>query len=197
MSNEFTFQGDAYWGKFGDAQSLSTYQPPARFISYESTNVSGGNLRTRWRRRFSDKSDIYLQAYWSHDHRIGSNFGEDRDTFDFDFLHRLAPTTHEQFTWGIGIRMSPSMNTRTVSTAGFNPSRRTESIYSGFLQEELRLVPGKLSLIAGSKLEHNNYTGFEYQPNARLLFTPAASFLMGFRVTRCPHPGSRERRHPG
>src|SRR3569623_308036 len=33
--SEFTFQGDAYWGKFGDAQSLSTYQPPASFISYK------------------------------------------------------------------------------------------------------------------------------------------------------------------
>jgi iron complex outermembrane receptor protein len=183
-ANEFTFQGDAYWGKFGDAQSLSTYQPPAAFISYQSTNVSGVNLRTRWRRRFRDKSDIYLQAYWSHDHRIGSNFGEERDTYDIDFLHRLAGTPHQQFTWGAGIRISPSTTTHSVPTDGFNPSDRTESIYSGFLQEELHLVPDKLSLIVGSKLEHNNYTGFEYQPNARLLFTPTGKFSVWASVSR-------------
>jgi iron complex outermembrane receptor protein len=183
-SDEFTFQGDAYWGKFGDAQSLSSYQPPATFISYASTNVSGVNLRTRWRRRFSDKSDIYLQAYWSHDHRIGPNFGEERDTYDVDFLHRLAATPHQQFTWGAGIRLSPSTTKHTVPTDGFNPGDRTESIYNGFLQEELRLVPGKLSLTAGTKLEHNNYTGFEYQPNARLLFTPADNFSAWVSVSR-------------
>jgi len=183
-SDEFTFQGDAYWGKFGDAQSLSTYQPPGTFISYQSTNVSGGNLRTRWRRRFSDKSDIYLQAYWSHDHRIGSNFGEERDNYDVDFLHRLAPTPHQQFTWGAGIRLSPSTTRHTVPTDGFNPADRTESIYSGFIQEEFRLVPGTLSLTVGTKLEHNNYTGFEYQPNARLLFTPTSKFSAWASVSR-------------
>jgi len=182
--SEFTFQGDAYWGKFGDAQSLSTYQPPASFISYKSTNVSGANLRTRWRRRFSDKADIYLQAYWSHDHRIGSNFGEERDTYDIDFLHRLAPSPHQQFTWGAGIRISPSTTTHTVPTDGFNPEDRTESIYSGFVQEELRIIPGKFSLIAGSKIEHNNYTGFEYQPNGRLLFTPTGKFTAWASVSR-------------
>ena len=182
--DELTFQGDAYWGKFGDAQSLSTYDPPSSFISYKSTNVSGGNLRARWRRRFGDQSDLYLQAYWSHDHRIGSNFGEERDTYDVDFLHRTAATPHQQFTWGAGIRLSPSTTTHTVPTDGFDPENRTESIYSGFVQEELRLVPGKLSLIAGSKLEHNNYTGFEYQPNGRVLFTPTGKFSAWASVSR-------------
>jgi iron complex outermembrane receptor protein len=183
-TDEFTVQGDAYWGKFGDAQNLSTYEPPTSFTSYSSTNVSGGNLRTRWRRRFSDKSDIYLQAYWSHDHRIGSNFGEDRDTYDVDFLNRLRATPRQQFTWGAGIRLSPSEVTQTISTDGFNPSSRTEGIYSGFVQEELRLVPEKLTLTAGSKLEHNNYTGFEYQPNVRLLFTPTEKFSAWGSVAR-------------
>ena len=182
--NEFTFQGDAYWGKFGDAQSLSAYQPADSFISYKSTNVSGGNLRTRWRRQFTNKSDVYLQAYWSHDHRIGSNFGEERDTYDVDFLHRFPATAHQQFTWGAGIRISPSTTKHTVPTDGFDPAARTESVYSGFLQEELRLVPGKLSIIAGSKLEHNSYTGFEYQPNARLLITPTEKFSAWASIAR-------------
>lgn len=183
-SDEFTLQGDGYWGKFGDAQTLSTYEPPAIYISYKSTNVSGGDLRTRWRRRFSDTSDIYLQAYWAHDHRIGSNFGEDRDTFDVDFLHRLPATHRQQFTWGAGLRLSPSSTTQTIRAYKFIPDGRTESIYSAFLQEELRLVPGKLSFTAGSKLEHNNYTGFEYQPNARLLFTPTNSFSAWASISR-------------
>jgi iron complex outermembrane recepter protein len=183
-SGEGTLQGDAYWGKFGDAQRLSTYQPPATFISYESTNVSGGNLRTRWRRRFHNQSDMYLQAFWSFDHRIGSNFGENRNTFDVDFLHRLGATPRQQFTWGLGIRISPGKVKQVVPTDTFVPLARTDRIYSAFLQEELRLVPDKLSLIIGSKLENNNYTGFEYQPSARLLFTPSQNFSVWASVSR-------------
>lgn len=181
---EFTFQGDAYWGKFGDAQTLSTYVPPRSFTSYQSTNVSGGNLRARWRRQFSNHSDIYLQTFWSHDHRIGSNFGEDRDTFDVDFLHRLAATRFQQFTYGVGLRLSPSTVTQTVPTDRFDPLHKTDSIYSAFVQEELRLFPNRLSLTLGSKLEHNNYTGFEYQPNGRLLFTPTNRLSAWASVSR-------------
>src|SRR6185503_3713151 len=183
-SNQFTLQGDAYWGKFGDAQRLSTYNPPAAFISYKSTNVSGGNLRTRWRRVFKNKSDVYIQAFWSHDHRTGSNFGEDRNTFDFDFLHRFPASAHQQFTYGFGIRLSPSTVSETIATNVFDPADKTDSIYSAFVQEELRIVPDKLSLTIGTKLEHNNYTGFEYQPNARLLFTPTDKFSAWAAVSR-------------
>ena len=182
--SEVTIQGDAYWGKFGDAQSLSTYTPPASYISYQSTNVSGGNLLARWRRKFSNRSDIYLQSFWSHEHRIGSNFGEDRDTFDVDFLHRLGATRFQQFTYGLGMRISPSTVTQTVPTDTFIPLHKTDSIYSAFLQEELRLIPNKLSLSLGSKFEHNNYTGFEYQPNGRLLFTPTQKFSAWASVSR-------------
>ena len=183
-SDEVTVQGDAYWGKFGDAQVVSSYQPPASFISYESTNVSGGNLRTRWRRRFHDKSDIYLQAFWSYDHRIGSNFGEDRNTFDIDFLNRFAATRRQQLTWGAGLRLSPGTVRQVVPTDTFSPLSKTDSIYSAFLQEELRFIPDKLSLVLGTKLEHNNYTGFEYQPNARLLFTPTQNFSAWTSISR-------------
>ena len=143
--------------------------------------MSGGNLRALWRRKFSDRSDIYLQAFWSHDHRIGSNFGEDRDTFDVDFLHRLAATRFQQFTYGLGIRLSPSTVSQTIPTDTFTPLHKTDSIYSAFLQEELRLVPDRLSLTLGSKFEHNNYTGFEYQPNARLLLRLRRSSLHGLQ----------------
>jgi iron complex outermembrane receptor protein len=183
-ANEITVQGDAYWGKFGDAQSLSTYVPPAASISYASTNASGGDILGRWRREFSDHSDLYLQGFWSHDHRIGSNFGEDRDTFDLDFLHRLAATKSQQFTYGLGLRLSPSTVKQVIPTATFDPLSKTDSIYSAFLQEELHIVPDKLSFVVGSKLEHNNYTGFEYQPNGRLLFTPTPTFSAWAALSR-------------
>ncbi|MGH7870250.1 MAG: TonB-dependent receptor plug domain-containing protein, partial [Candidatus Dormibacteraceae bacterium] len=51
------------------------------------------------------------------------------------------------------------------------------------------LVREKLALTIGSKLEHNNYTGFEVQPSARLLWrrTPGQAFWVSIsRAVRTP-----------
>lgn len=177
-------EGNAYLGRLGDAQTLSTFAPPATFISYQSTNVDGGNLLGRWRRDLPNHADLYLEAYWSHDHRIGPNFGETRDTIDLDFLHRTPPTRWQQFTYGAGARWSPSRTHVSVPTDRFVPGSETESIYSGFLQEELKFVPNRLSLTLGSKLEHNSYTGFEYEPSGRLLFTPRDNQTLWASISR-------------
>lgn len=180
----FTVQDDTYKGDFGDAQRLSTLAPPAAFISYARMSVSGGNLLGRWRRDLGDRSDIYLQAYYDRTFRIGSNFGETRNTFDIDFLHRLPLGERNEFTYGLGARLSPSTYKQTLPALNFLPHDKTDSIYSAFLQDEVTLKPKKLSLSVGAKLEHNNYSGFEFQPSARLLYTPTEHRSLWTAVTR-------------
>jgi iron complex outermembrane receptor protein len=182
--DELTIQGDAYISRLGDALTISTYTPPSTRISYDPTDASGGNLLGRWRRNFASGGDIYLQGFWSHDYRIGPNFGETRDMFDVDFLHRTPATHRQQFTYGAGIRISPSRTKRTTPTILFDPTQKTWSIYSAFLQDEVQLVPKRLTLTIGAKLQHDNYTGFEYQPNGRLLWTPAEHATLWAAVSR-------------
>jgi len=52
-------------------------------------------------------------------------------------------------------------------------SARTDPLYSAFLQDEISLAP-ELWLTVGSKFEQNSYTGFEYEPSARLAWTPGS-----------------------
>ena len=182
--DDTTVQGDAYIGHLGDAQVISTFVPANTYTSYQSTNVYGGNLLGRWRRTLSGDAALYFQGFWAHDFRVGPNFGETRDTIDVDFLHRTPSAGFQQFTYGLGARWSPSSTHVSVSTDHFLPHSETESNYSGFLQEELRLVPNKLVFTLGSKLEHNSYTGFEYQPNGRLLFTPRPDMTLWASISR-------------
>ena len=182
--NEYMIEGDGYWGKFGDAQALATYAPPQEFISYKSMNVAGGALVGRWRKNISAKSDMYVQGYWWHDHRIGSNFGEDRDTFDIDFLHRFWMGDRNQISWGLGARVSPSKVKMTVPTITFNPAQQTDWIATAYAEDNLRLVPDKLALIVGSKFDWNNYTNYEDQPSARLMYTPTPTATLWAAVSK-------------
>jgi len=49
----------------------------------------------------------------------------------------------------------------------FAPTVLSQTLYSGFLQDEIMLAR-RVYLTIGSKLEHNGYTGFEFEPSARV-----------------------------
>jgi iron complex outermembrane recepter protein len=49
-----------------------------------------------------------------------------------------------------------------------SPEERTDSVATAFVQDEITLVPDALRFTAGCKLEHNDYSEFEFQPSTRL-----------------------------
>jgi len=69
--------------------------------------------------------------------------------------------------------------------------KRRTVIYSWFVQDQIGIAPGKLSLILGSKFEHNNRSGFEVQPNGRLMWTPTMHQTVWAAVTRAVRTPSR------
>ena len=174
----FTFQGDIYSEGAGEATTYALYSPPSQVNAYGTADLTGGNLLGRWKRVLNEGSDFQLQAYFDRTNHFEPEFGETRDTFDIDFLHHLTLPGQQNFLWGVGARVSPSNLVQTVPTIDFLPHHLTDHIYSGFVQDEIPFFNRRLSLTLGSKFQHNNYTGFEVQPSARLLWnrTPRQSF---------------------
>ena len=69
---------------------------------------------------------------------------------------------------------------------------RGESLFSGFIQDEITLIEDRLKLIIGSKFEHNDHTGFEIQPNARFsVDTPYENHTLWGSVARALQTPSR------
>jgi iron complex outermembrane receptor protein len=118
--------------------------------------------------------------------------GESRDTFDVDYVQHARIFGGHNLTWGLGARVSPSKFLQATPGISFLPAQQTDSIYSGFLQYELPIVRDKLTLTAGSKLEHNNFSGFEYEPSVRLLWTPTKNQSFWTAVTRAVRTPSRQ-----
>src|SRR6202034_1981814 len=46
-------------------------------------------------------------------------------------------------------------------------------LFSAFIQDEITLRPERLTWTMGTKLEHNDFTGFEIEPSVRMAFTPS------------------------
>jgi iron complex outermembrane recepter protein len=64
-------------------------------------------------------------------------------------------------------------------------------VISGFIQDELTLLKDKLWLTIGSKFEHNDYSGFEGQPSARIMWAPHVQHRLWAGVSRAVRTPSR------
>ena len=187
--DRLTFQGDLYNGDAGESVNITTYSPAAVTNVQKNVELSGGNLLGRWRRELHEGSDIQVQAYYDWTNHHEPNLGETRNTFDIDFLHHLT-LPRQDFLWGLGARVSPTHFLQAVPSVRFAP-HRTDQLYSVFLQDEIAVVSNRLWLTLGSKFLHNNYTGFEIQPTARLLWAPNPRQALWTAVTRAVRTPSR------
>ncbi len=168
----FTLQGDIYDEGAGETVTAVTYAPPYQQIVQGTEHLSGGNILGRWEHTQGEGKDFQLQFYYDRTSRHEPNFADDRNTFDFDFLDHFRLPARQQIAWGFGARASTGRNPIIVSGLYFIPGTRTDTLYTGFIQDEIEFVQDRLSLQFGTKLLKTNYTGFQLQPTARLLWTP-------------------------
>ena len=185
-------QGDLYKGRDGERVAISLYSPPSVAVIQDPAHrTSGGNVVARWRHVMSATSDYELRGYFDRTSRFSPQLDEIRNTIDLDFLYHFAPDARQDVLLGVGARWSPDHIGQKFATLDFAPHDETDSIYSWFAQDRVAIVPNALSLTLGSKFEHNNRSGFDVQPNVRLLWTPTQHQTYWAAVTRAVRTPSR------
>jgi iron complex outermembrane recepter protein len=189
--DHFTLQGDYYNGD-------------ANIATGGDSGLNGGNVLGRWTRDFSGDSSMSLQLYYDHTYlsdpfppnTIGAlvvapagTLTDSLDTYDLDFHHHFLLDDHNNFTWGLGYRFTHDV---TVNEPGyaFVPSTLDQSLYNIFAQDEFRFLDN-LFLTAGSKVEHNDYTGYEFEPSARLKWDVTENQMVWAAVSRAVRMPSR------
>jgi iron complex outermembrane receptor protein len=165
-------EGDAYQGDQHQALDLTLLAPPFSQEIATQTALIGGNVLARWTRSYSERSEMSLQFSYAADRRDDPTLQTFTQWIDFEFQDRFALSKRHDIVWGLEYRATPSTFGNTFQVS-FLPPSQTLSLFSGFVQDEVSLVPNRLHVIAGAKLEHAEYTGFNAQPNGRLLWTPS------------------------
>ena len=193
--DSITLQGDIYQGTENAQRYLpvtSTVSPSLLNIVNDTDNVSGMNILGKWKHEIDKTSDTTIQAYYDDVNRKSQfvGFEEDTKTFDFDFQHDILLNKYNNVTWGLGYRIIDS-GFKNSFYINFNPESQIDQLFSGFLQDKIFIIPDTLSLTLGSKLEHNDFTGFEYQPSARLAYTPNSRQTFWGSVSRAVHTANQ------
>ncbi len=186
--NSLTFQGDQYVGTIGGKAVVNPF-----FLSPEvkDDDILGKNLMVRWQHRFSTTSEMTIQLYHDQFERNDiDGFGELRNTFDLDFQHAFTIGEHQEIIWGFGYRTTRD-NFRVIPIVGFFPDHREDTLRSAFIQDEITLLDNQLRFTMGTKYEYNDYTGSEFQPSVRLLWTPAPTHVFWAATSRAVRSPSR------
>ncbi|MEZ4483425.1 MAG: TonB-dependent receptor [Syntrophotaleaceae bacterium] len=188
-----TVQGDAYNGTEGQTNEEFSLTPPDfRLATDSDTDFSGGNLLLRWDRASSPSSKLSLQAYFDHTQRDETALlKESRDTLDIDFNHRCPLGQSQEIVWGLGYRINWDAIDPNEPIIAFDDNDQTDHTVSLFFQDEIVLKEDLLRLILGTKLERNDYTGFEFQPNARVIWTPSPHHSLWAAASRAVRTPSR------
>lgn len=184
-----TVQGDVYETKAEQSVLATSLVPPTTAYVPDTARSQGGNLLLRWQRVLSQDENWHVQAYLDHT-RVRDVLHEQRvSTLDLEWQHRFRLSPQQEITWGLGLRQVKDALDGSF-TVSLDPDQRSTLLYSGFLQDEISLRDD-LSLTVGSKLEHNDFTGFEVQPSARLLWRASPTDSVWASVSRAVQTPSR------
>ena len=196
--NHFTFQGDYVYSAspfnvlFPNLENYTKYGPNIPLMR-DVQRSAGGNVLFRFNHQFSEESDLAVQTYFDHSER--KDFGTQKrvDTFDLDFKHRFPLPGRQNFMYGGGYRVLPDS---IENGAWFyaDPAHRTPQVFNAFVQDEIDLVEKRLRLTLGTKVEHNDYTHWETEPNARLTWLPTSRQTIWAAVSRAVQVPGRDYR---
>jgi iron complex outermembrane receptor protein len=185
-TDTLTLQGDSFYQNAADTQ----YAGSSKHYSYDYRN--GQNILGRWSHVVSDTSDFSLQMYYDRTKFRDVFETYEGNTFDLDFQHHFELMPGHQMLYGLGARAQTDNNgTNFLAVPLVSPTARDPYVFNAFLQDTITLIPDRLHLILGAKVEANNYTGPDLQPSGRLLWTPTEQTSVWAAVSQAVRTPSR------
>ena len=191
--DSITLQGDYYRGDAEFTVRSPLLMPPWSGPVDGAGKVSGGNVLGRWQRTWGPRSELSAQLYYDHTARSGELHGERRHTVDLELQHRFPLLQRHDLMWGLGYRVARDEIDDSF-TISFDPQQHVQQLASAFFQDQMSLLEDRLRFTVGGKLEHHQWTGFEWQPSARVGYTPNQRHALWAAVSRAVRTPARNER---
>ncbi|MFH0725001.1 MAG: TonB-dependent receptor [Pseudomonadota bacterium] len=189
--DEICLQGDVFKGDSGGKVYFATQMPPYTQLQNDSSSNTGGHLLGRWDHAVSDKSKLSLQFYYDRTDVDLLKTQTSVDTVDLELIHQYALAAHNELSWGIGYRFISDELISTDWGFDISPKKQEFQLESLFVQDVHSFLNETLRLTVGSKFEHNDFTGVEIQPSARLHWVPENTYSFWAAASRAVRTPSR------
>ncbi|WP_232492642.1 TonB-dependent receptor plug domain-containing protein [Novosphingobium kaempferiae] len=188
-----TLQGDFSSGHANEPKFIfnGNLLQPGSLLLDGREEFHAGSALARWAHKQSEKFDWSVQAYYERtirDNPLSTHLHW--ELADLDLAMHWDPAGAHDLNWGVGARIMHDSATTGPLFSLSDPSR-TDRWVSGYVQDDISIVPDKVRLTVGAKVEHNNFTGFEFQPSVRLFVRPDRHLAFWGAVSRAVRTPSR------
>ncbi len=199
-TGELSFKTEVYRVRSNDvwiSPSVLAFSTPGKPFEIDSpvgVVDEGALLQARYSWKNENGADSVLQAYIDHESSFhqglwgsGSGdlrplgiapsnmrFGGVKTDIDIDFQQRRISGAHDVI-WGLAFRHTTDNLVLPSGPYRLLNGKDSRANYSAFIHDDITLEPDRFKLILGSKFEHDGLTGFNIQPNVRMLWTPSKS----------------------
>ncbi len=168
--------------------------PPYRITYPDTPNTADfASVLARWSRSATAATRYELQAWTQYQNSDRLLLGGHYWLTDLEFnLHHDTDGPHD-FVAGASYRLH-SDEVISSNEYVFPQARSEHQLFTAFVQDEITLVPDRLTVTAGTKVEHNDYTGWEFQPGLRAAWRQDSAWTLWASVARAVRtPGRAER----
>lgn len=168
--DEWTLHGDVF--KNDGDQIIFPYWvdgPPYLTAKRTALSSEGANLLGRWQRQLAGDQRLSTQIYYDYSSR-SEDLNLAFHTLDAELQYETHVGKDNEVTVGTDYRRVKGANKDTFQS---DVPDRNDDLYSVFLQDAVQLIDHQLMLTLGTKWEHNEFTGNEWQPSGKLLWKPA------------------------
>jgi iron complex outermembrane recepter protein len=184
QKDTLTIEGDAYDGNAGEqVASIISISPPTNGILSLRDHFSGWDVVSRWDHIASAHAETSLQVNFDHSDRGDGTYGTGLTTLGIEFVNHIGWGERHDIVWGLGYGLTSDKLATTFRIA-FTPADQTRQLFSSFVQDEITLLPDRLYLTAGVKLEHNDFTGFGFEPSVRVAWSASERTMFWVAVSR-------------
>lgn len=189
-TDNLTVQGDMYEGDVGETINQASINTPFNTWVNNDAQLAGGNILMRWNKQINENESTTLKVYYDYTERDNYWLRLEHNTLDIDFQHALPLTNSHNLTWGAQYRF---ISDDIEGSFIMRPTKKNVDYhqFSLFIQDEWALLEDELTLSVGSKFSHNDFSGFEIQPSARIIWTPTKNQSIWASISRAVRTSSR------
>ena len=166
-------QGDLFGASENETiDTLFFNRLPNMYTFDDKIRAGSGDILGRWDHTFTNGSEASVQMSYDRVRRRDLGATEIMHTGAFDAQYDFRAGSRHHVVAGVSYRITDETLPGAYAFA-FDEDHERARFYGTFVQDAITLRPDLVFTI-GSKFEHNNDTGYEYEPSAQLVWSPTS-----------------------
>lgn len=159
----------------------------------DNKRVKGGNLSAHYEQSIGEDGTLSLLGTYERYDSRDFTASEVRDTYSFDLQVTWPFNDRHEIIAGATYR-EDSDDLVGSDWITYTPTSATTKFTGAFLQDEIVIIPHRLRLTGGAKMERNSFSGWEFQPSVRSIWTPSDKHRFWAGVSRAARTPTRVER---